>query len=491
MVRSIIGLFLILAIGVPVTAQQKPNVLMIAIDDLNDWVGCLHGHPQTSTPNLDRLSKRGVLFSNAHCQAPICNPSRTSLMLGKRPSTTGIYMNSPWFRQTTSNADATTMSQYFGSLGYETLTAGKIYHGSRVDPNSFETVGPRPGQRLKQDAQIVRDIGSKSKLWDFGPQAYAEEEFGDAITASWAIDQLERNHERPFFLAVGFYRPHVPFYAPQRFFDARPLDTTQLPEVLDEDRDDLPAAALQLTANATPPSHDWFVSSGQWRPAIQAYLAAVSFTDAQVGRLIDALDQSPARENTIIVLFSDHGFHLGEKQRWAKQSLWERSTRVPLIISVPKGLRGATCSRPVELLSVYPTLLDLCDLPRPDEIEGVSLKPLLQDPDANWNHAAITTYQANNHAVRSERYRYIRYADGGEELYDHQNDPNEWTNLADHPEMNSVKQEHARWLPDINAMAARVSQPEKKRERKKPTTDGAGSKRNPQSKGKVPTTRGD
>ena len=453
--RSLFALLVLINMTAAV-GNEHPNVLLISIDDLNDWVGCLGGHPQASTPNIDRLAQRGVLFTNAHCQAPICNPSRTSLMLGMRPSTTGIYVNRPWFRLTQRNAERTTLSQYFGEQGYETLTAGKIYHGSRVDQPSFQVVGPRPGQRLEIDACLVPDIGSRSKLWDFGAQTYDEQKFGDAVTATWAVQQLERAHKRPFFLATGFYRPHVPFYAPPRFFDAHPLGSVQTPEVKDHDRDDLPTAAFALTDNSTPPSHDWFVKQHQWKPAVQAYLASVSFTDAQVGRLLDALDKSPHANNTIVVLFSDHGFHLGEKERWAKQSLWERSTRVPLIISVPHGLRGKRCNRPVELLSLYPTLLELCGLPMRKHLEGISLNPLLEDPQSPWKHMALTTYQRNNHAVRSEHYRYIRYADGSEEFYDHRVDPHEWNNLASQPGVKPLIQQHADWLPTTNAPEAKI-----------------------------------
>ena len=437
--------------------NEPPNVLLISIDDLNDWVGCLGGNTQASTPNIDRLAERGVLFSNAHCQAPICNPSRTSLMLGLRPSTTGIYVNRPWFRLTKRNVNRTTLSQYFGEHGYETITTGKIYHSSRVDKASFQLVGPRPGQRLPIDDCLVPDIESSSKLWDFGPQVYEEQKFGDAVTASWAVRQIEKKHSRPFFLATGFYRPHVPFYAPQRFFDSHPLGKVHTPDVKQDDCDDLPPAALALTDHTVPPSHAWFVEKKQWKPAVQAYLASVSFTDAQVGRLLDALDRSPNAHNTIVVLFSDHGFHLGEKQRWAKQSLWERSTRVPLIISVPHGLQGKVCKRPVELLSIYPTLLQLCGLPTRDDLEGVSLQPLLNDPDAAWQHVAMTTYQRNNHAVRSQHYRYIRYADGSEEFYDHRVDPHEWKNLAGQAGMAPLLKQHAAWLPHLNATEARVS----------------------------------
>jgi arylsulfatase A-like enzyme len=453
--RAVVLSFLLVSMFACTTqAADRPNVLMIAIDDLNDWVSCLGGHPQAKSPHIDRLAKRGVLFTNAHCQAPICNPSRTSLMLGMRPSTTGIYVNRPWFRTTPNNKTRVTLSQYFAEHGYRTLTTGKIYHGSRVDGPSFQTVGPRPGQRLKIDKQIVTDTGSSSRLWDFGPQQYEEEKFSDFVDASWAIEKLQIKRQKPFFLAVGFYRPHVPWYAPQRFFDDRPRTAVKLPVVRDDDRDDLPTGAVQLTTNPRPPSHKWFVETDHWKDAVQSYLACVSFTDAQVGRLLDALDKSPYADNTIIVLFSDHGFHLGEKQRWAKQSLWESSTRVPMIISVPGGKQGERCSRPVELLHLYPTLLELCGLPARDGLEGTSLGPLLKDSQAAWSRPAITTYKRNNHAVRSEHWRYIRYTDGTEELYDHRHDPHEWMNLAAQEKYQSVIAEHAKWLPKTNVPEA-------------------------------------
>lgn len=448
---SMLGLMLVSS---PADAAKPPNVLLIAIDDLNDWVGCLNGHPQARTPHIDALAHRGTLFTNAHCQAPICNPSRTSVMLGLRPSTTGIYRNSPWFRSTKRNRDRITLPQYFREHGYETLTTGKIYHGSRVDEASFAIVGPRPGQRQKIDERLVQIEGTRSGLWDYGPQSYAEEKFGDFVDTSWAIEQLQGKRDKPFFLAVGLYRPHVPWYAPQRFFEQHPLSNVKLPVVRDDDRADLPEAAIELTSNPTPPSHAWFVESGQWSAAVQAYLASTSFTDAQVGRLMAALDASPYAENTIVVLWSDHGFHLGEKQRWAKQSLWERSTRVPFIICRPGQREGRHCAKPVQLLSIYPTLITLCGLPMRDDLEGVDVSPLLDDAAANWDRPAITTYQRNNHAVRSEHYRYIRYADGSEELYDHRHDPNEWHNLASDPEHKEILSDHAKWLPEKNVKDA-------------------------------------
>ncbi len=438
-------------------SDDHPNILLIAIDDLNDWLGCL-GHAQAKTPNIDRLATRGTLFTNAHCQAPICNPSRTSVMLGLRPSTTGIYVNSPWFRRTERNKDRVTLSQYFAEHGYKTLTAGKIYHGSRQDPRSFEIVGAIPGQMSKLDERLRTDLPTKSRLWDFGAQQYPEEEFNDHLVASWAVDRLKAKHQKPFFMAVGFYRPHVPFYAPPRFFDKFPIEKVKLPATKDDDRKDLPEAAVKLTHNPLPPSHKWFEASGSWRAAVQAYYSSVSFTDTQVGRVIDALDESEHAKNTVIVLWSDHGFHLGEKQRWAKQSLWERSTRVPLIVSYPGGNRNQRCSRPVELLSIFPTLVSLAGLPPAEFVEGRSLQPLLSKPTAGWSYPAITTYRQNNHAVRSERYRYIRYADKSEELYDHSVDGDEWNNLAGDVDRAAIKTEHAKWLPKVNVPGAKSPQ---------------------------------
>lgn len=429
------------------TQSSRPNVLMIFIDDLNDWVGCLGGHPDAHTPNIDRLAQRGVLFTNAHCQAPICNPSRTSLMLGVRPSTTGIYMNKPWFRNTARNRDRVTLTQHFAAQGYRTFTTGKIYHASHGDGPSFQVVGPRPGQKNPLDQRLQTEL---SGLWDFGAQAFDENKFNDHVDASWAITQLGEAHPSPFFLTVGFYRPHVPFYYPKRLSSLMPRDTIHLPVVIDGDRDDLPTIAKQVTANTTPPSQDWFLQDGRWKDAVQAYLACTRFTDEQVGRMLDALDESRYAKNTIVVLLSDHGFHLGEKARWAKQSLWERSTRVPFIISVPDGLRGVKCAKPVELLSVFPTLIDLCNVQPRSQLEGTSLVRLLANPDAEWERPAITTYGQNNHAIRTERWRYIRYYDGSEELYDHSVDTREWKNLAGDAQYEEVKRNLTKWLPTVN-----------------------------------------
>jgi choline-sulfatase len=443
---------------------QKPNVLLVAVDDLNDWVGCLGGHPQTKTPHIDRLAKRGVLFTNAHCQAPLCNPSRTSIMYGLRPSNSGIYDNQtpPWNVRALDNH--VTLPRHFAANGYRTLTTGKIYHDSGMPKDDFQVVGPIPGQRNKLDARIIPETPQGARgLWDFGPQTYDEKLFQDHADATWAIRQLQEKKEKPFFLTVGFYRPHVPLYAPSRFFDEISEDHIQLPVVRDNDRDDLPPIINRLTASRYSPPHDWFVKTNHWRKAVHAYLACIRFTDEQVGRLIDALDASPHANNTIVILYSDHGFFLGEKEHWAKQSLWERAARVPFIISAPGFTRGQSSPRPAELLSIYPTLIDLCGLTKRDDIDGTNLVPLLKDPMSEWTRPALTTHGHNNHSVRTEHHRYIRYHDGSEELYDHRSDPNEWTNLAALPEHSALKKELAAWIPKTNVPQAIAGRKERKR----------------------------
>lgn len=418
--------------------SEKPNVLFIVVDDLNDWVGCLGGHPQALTPNIDRLAARGILFTNAHCNAPICNPSRVSFLTGMRPSTSHVHVNDDNFRAAGSPASRVkVMPQHFTSQGYETMGCGKLFHASKGQKN-FGTYGPAAGQGpLPKQRLNCPKSASSTSLWDWG--VFPKEEgagYNDIADATWASDRLGKKGDTPMFLACGFYRPHVPMFAPQRFFDLYPLDEVKLPKVLDSDRDDIPGHAFEICRSLYSPSHEWFVESGKWQQAVQSYLACVSFTDDNVGTVIRALDAGPHADNTWIVLFSDHGFFLGEKQHWAKQSLWERATKVPLIIVPPKRLSGKyaigkACAQPVELVDLYPTLVEACGVESPaHNLEGHSLIPLLEDPDKKWPHPAITTHLPGNHAVRDIRYRYIRYSDGSEELYDHKTDPNEWNNLA-------------------------------------------------------------
>ncbi|QDT13179.1 sulfatase [Stieleria marina] len=434
------------------TAVDKPNVLFISIDDLNDWLGCYGGHPQVKTPHIDALAKRGVLFSNAHCQAPICNPSRVSMLLGQRPSTTGMYFLGPRFRTVEPTKKAETIFQTFRKHGYFTSTKGKIFHGN-ADPASFDHIERTTGWR-RGASKIHYTLKGSHPLWDWGQVDVPDEDQRDYHTADWAVKELPKlaASDQPFFLSVGFFLPHVPIYASKKWFDLYPLDSVQLPETTSGDRDDLPEIAKQLTDNPTAPRHQWMVENDQSKHAVRAYLAANSFVDSLVGRIIAALDASGEADNTVVVLWSDHGFHLGEKQRWAKRTLWEETTRVPLIVSGPGVSEGTQCKRPVELLDLYPTLLDLCDLPQRDELEGVSLRPLLQNPAAKWERPALCTFGPNNHSLRGDRFRYTIYADGSQELYDHQNDPNEWSNLVApdgtaSPEHRAVVNDMKQWLP--------------------------------------------
>jgi len=454
--KTLATLLIAVAFMSPAISAERPNVLLIAIDDLNDWVGCLSGHPDARSPNIDRLAARGVLFTNAHCQAPICNPSRTSIMYGLRPSTSGVYDNTidPW--NVPALAQRVTLPRYFAAHGYRTLTAGKVYHDSGMPADDFQVVGPVPGQRTSHDRRLVPETPDGARgLWDFGPQTYDDTLFPDHADATWAIEQLQDPSDKPFFLAIGFYRPHVPLYAPARYFDEIPESQVALPAVKQDDVADLPSITKKLIASRYSPPHEWFVRTGNWRKAVHAYLACVRFTDEQVGRLLDAVDASRHATNTIVVLYSDHGFFLGEKNHWAKQSLWERATRVPLIIAGPGITPRQTCQRPVELLAIYPTLAELCGLPPRGDLDGTSLVPLLTDPDAAWSRPAITTHGRNNHAIRSDRHRFIRYRDGSEELYDHASDPHEWTNIAGLPEHAGLVRSLAEFLPTHNAEPAR------------------------------------
>lgn len=438
-----------------VNAEKQTNVLFIAIDDLNDWTGCLGGHPDVKTPHLDRLAQRGVLFTNAFCAAPACNPSRAALMTGIRPSTSGVYHNSQPWRQSPVLRDAVTLPQHFMSHGYRAVGSGKIYHGRFPDPDSWQDYWPSKIKTKPQDptppAQAMPLNGiPNTKHFDWGPLQVPKEQMGDWKVANWVINQLNSKHRQPFFLACGFFRPHLPWYVPQQYFDIYPLDEITLPNVKDNDLDDVPPIGKKMAGLR---DHENVIKYHQWRKAVQGYLASISFADECVGRVINALDDSSYRDNTIIVLWSDHGWHLGEKLHWRKFALWEEATHNVLMFVAPGvAVQGGRCSAPVNLIDIYPTLIDLCHLGPRDELEGVSLLPLLKNPAANWERPAVTTFGRNNHSVRSERWRYIRYADGTEELYDHENDEMEWTNLANDPEYSSVKQELAKWLPKINAV---------------------------------------
>ena len=439
-----------------VPQPTRPNVLFIAVDDLNDWIGALGGHPQAATPNIDRLAEQGVLFTRAYCSAPACNPSRAAMMTGIRPSNSGIYHNSNPWREAMPNA--VTLPQHFMTHGYTAMGAGKIFHGRFPDPPSWDVYYPSKTQTKPKDPEPPgRPLNGipKTAHFDWGPVEVLDSAMGDAKVADWVIEQLGKEYDQPFFLACGIYRPHLPWYVPSEYFDAFPVDQIELPKTIENDLDDIPPLGVR---RANPGrDHKNVRDYQQWHRAVQGYLASIAFADRQIGRVLDALDRSPHVGNTIVVLWTDHGWNLGEKQHWRKFALWEDTTRTPLIFVAPGVTEaGARCDRPVNLIDVYPTLLDLCNLTTRAELDGRSLKPLLVDPTAAWEPPSLTTHGRNNHALRTERFRYIRYEDGTEELYDHESDPHEWHNLARDPQSDTVKEQIARWLPSRNVEEVRA-----------------------------------
>ncbi|MEM9186382.1 MAG: sulfatase [Planctomycetota bacterium] len=467
-----LGLALLLGLGcgapqpshaAPPPDARRPNVLFVVIDDMNDAIALLDPANPIKTPNLERLARRGVVFTRAYCASPACNPSRVAVLTGKRPSTTGVYGNKGAWRETM--PDAVTLMQHFMSHGYRVEGAGKIFHhhlgGAFHDKGSFHRflMMPDPPDKPMPAAKLngFAWYGSPNTDWGVWPAASGTPV--DVRTIDFCIERLREidTGDRPFFLAAGLFRPHMPFFAPQQAFAHYPIDDVVMPETKDGDLDDLPTGALTLLGPKA-----WFFdgmmkadrqSPGAYRAAVQAYQACSTFADAQLGRLLDALDASPQRDNTVIVLWSDHGYHLGEKRHMEKFALWEKTTRVPYIVAAP-GLApgGGRCDRPVDLMSIYPTLIELCGLERRPDLDGVSVVPLLKDPDgASWDRPALMTYKRNNHAVRSDRWRYIRYADATEELYDHNVDPHEWNNVAADPSNKATVDGHRQWLPEVNA----------------------------------------
>lgn len=460
-VVRILGCVLLLVLTISTTdAADRPNVLFIAIDDQNDWIGCLKGHPQVQTPHIDQLAKRGTLFTNAHCQAPLCNPSRTSLLTSKRPETTGIYGLAPSFRQVPELKNLVSLPQHFRRNGYKNFTTGKIYHGGigrGKQDAEFDVIGPGGGIGAKPNQKLVK-TPSANPLVDWGTFPHRDEDKGDWQITSWAIQQLEGTHTQPFFLSVGYFLPHVPCYVTQKWYDLYPPESLKLPLVQPRDRDDTPRFSWYLHWSLPEPRLKFLEENKQWENLVRSYLASTSFVDSQIGRLLESLDRSPHAKNTVIVLWSDHGWHLGEKQITGKNTLWDRGTKVPLIFAGPGVSADARCNRPAELLDIYPTLIDLCGLPQRDDLEGHSLQPQLKDAQAPRTWPAITTHNAGNHGIRTENWRYIRYADGSDELYDMQRDPHEWKNLAAEPQHQAVKTDLQKWVPKTSARPAPGSQ---------------------------------
>ena len=454
---------------------SRPNVLFIIVDDMNDWVGCLEGHPDVMTPNIDRLAARGMLFTQAHCVSPICGPSRASVLTGMRPETTGVYTNKG--RYINYVPDTVALPGYFRNNGYRTMGAGKINHGlGEHEPENWDEYGPGSGvlgtpfineelhsAGMNPTRKINRGnlkvtlpanggislIDRPTMTWDsfdWGPLDVTDDDFPDGKVANWGADQLAKKHDQPFFLSVGYYKPHQPFFTPRKYFDMYDAKRVRLPETIAGDLHDVPPTGqLYATQPWSSGTHKTVATHGKWREAVRAYLATITFTDALVGTVVDALDKSEHADNTWIFLWSDHGWTLGQKHHWGKYDPWSPSLRVPMIIvppnnNAPEGFRpGVRCDALVSLLDLYPTLVDACDLPPREELQGRSVVPLLSNPSAAWSEAVASTIGRGTHSIRTRHWRYVRYYDGSEELYDLSSDPHEWFNLAKKPELGGVK----------------------------------------------------
>jgi arylsulfatase A-like enzyme len=441
--------------GVAAGDVAQPNVLFIAVDDLNHWVGHLGRNRQTKTPNIDRLAARGVTFSNAYCAAPLCNPSRAALLSGLRPSTSGVYDNGDDWRTVIPPERCLTTA--FRNAGYFVAGTGKIYHGGFPRRSEWDEYF----NRLGGDPAPSGDTGIGGIK--FAPLDCRDEDLREWKIVNYGVSQLQKQHDKPFFLAIGLHKPHMPWNVPRKYYDLHPLSGIELPPHQEDDLSDVPPAGVRMAAPGG--DHAKILESGRWKEAVQGYLAAISYADAMIGRLLDAFDESRYASNTIIVLFGDHGWHLGEKQHWRKFALWEEATRAPFIWVVPGVTKaGGVCDRTVDFMSIFPTLTELAAIRTPKHVEGRSIRPLLADPGAEWKFPALTTFGFKNHAVRSEGWRYIRYANGDEELYDEARDPYEWTNLAADPKFSDRKQELSHWLPKDNT-------PEIESPRKRPAGD--------------------
>lgn len=445
-----VSLFLIAGSGHADVSRH--DVLFIVVDDMNDWISVLDPEVPIRTPNLERLAKRGMLFTHAYCASPACNPSRVATLTGMRPSTTGVYGNKSDWRGAV--PDRKTIMQQFMTAGYDVRGAGKIFHhhldGAFHDDDSYRDfkhmcLQEYPPNKLND----APDYGSRNTDWGQWP-SHVEDAI-DFHTASYCVEALScRAGDKPLFLACGIFKPHSPFFAPAKYHET--YHGMELPTRNVNDWNDLPAGAATLMR-----TKKWFwqgmmnvekKQQGSYLNFVRAYAACASFADAQIGRVLDSLDQSPQRDNTIVVLWSDHGFHLGEKDNIEKFTLWVKSNHIPFIVFAPGVTKaGSSCHRPVDMTSLYPTLLELCGLPADANCDGCSLVPLLRDPRAKWDRPAMMTYMRGNHAVRTYRWRYIRYADGSEELYDHEADPHEWDNLAGQQRYAGVIAAHRKWLP--------------------------------------------
>lgn len=451
-ISPIIQLALALIIGLcPIAAncaEQKPDVVFIIVDDLNDYLGCLGGHPQAKSPNIDALADSGMLFPQAYCNSPQCRPSRTSLNHGVLALNTGTYFNAKFPKET--KITTPTMQQFFMKNGYRVVSGGKVFHGGPGDDGDAILKRPRDPKPPKgEDNFNVRGAPNDGYALDA-----ADEEMSDYKVATWAIQQWNEPTDKPLFMSIGFFRPHRPLQVPQKYFNSFPLESIQRPaEPEEDDWSDMPEFARRLARTHAHKAlhdglsdHEYIVKHDEWDKTLRAYLASVEFVDQQIGRFLDALSENPRGRETIVMLVSDHGWHLGEKKHWCKGAIWEQTTRIPFIVRAPGVNSGSVCTQPVSLIDVFPSLVDLAGLDVPTWLDGTSVKAQLEDP-SRTRPAVVSSYGPGNTAIRTEHWRYIRYEDGSEELYDHRVDPNEWNNQAANPEYNEVKKRLAAMIP--------------------------------------------
>ncbi|MDV6032429.1 MAG: sulfatase [Phycisphaera sp. RhM] len=464
--NALFCLFTLVALGGPQAGPQAsaddapPNVLFLAVDDMNDWIGCLETTPRALTPNIDRLAARGVNFTNAHTAGVFCAPSRAAIFSGQYASTTGCYTSANFF---VFHPEIESLQMSFAEAGYTTLGAGKLFHhpAGAIDQrgwtefflrNRFQREGGWALESWSSDtpfpAEFPASIYNRGKQitgglfleWGAIPDE-KEEQMADTIRINWAVDQLNKQHDKPFFLACGIYAPHFPNYCPQKYFDLYDVADIELPPINDNDLDDLPTKIRKQKENRKRQHHDKLVQLDAVDDAIHGYLACMSYADAMMGRVLDALQQSPYAENTVVVFWSDHGYHHGEKGDWGKHTLWERTSNVPFIWAGPGVTKGAKTDVTVSLIDMYPTLVDICGLPQPAQtLEGESLAATLRDPTtATDRNVFLPHMHPGQYAIINRNWRYIRYGDDGEELYNVQGDPNEWHNLASDDSYEHVK----------------------------------------------------
>lgn len=426
---------------------------MICVDDLTGWPSPLGNSTVAKTPSLDRLATSGTTFSKAYCSAPACGPSRAAILTGMPPTTTGCYVNVDLWTKVI--PEAITLPRLFRDSGYWTAGFGKIFHQDirNDDPKAWDERAYDVRLPIPSNAPLngISELWETKGSFDWGPIEIPVEEMDDHKQVSRAIESINKERDKPFFIACGIYRPHLPWYVPREFFDLYPMDSIEVPTVLEDDLDDVPAMGRAFSVSS---EHQIILESGQWKNAVQAYLASLSYADFEIGRLIEGLNISGKKDNTLVVLWSDHGWHFGPKNHWRKFTLWEEATKSVLIFAGPGIAENRNCDKPVSLLDIYPSLLGYTGVDKPTElISGRNLLPLLANPDLDWKHPVVSTFTYGNHSVRSESYRYIRYSDGGEELYDHNSDPNEWVNLVPQGGNQEIIDSLAAFLPQTEAPA--------------------------------------